>query len=448
MSRVIILHLAPDQVSAVVAHVNGGELQVQAVEIVPIVSSDIAPAAKQLVAALEPHHPSKAKVLLAVPSSSIKWHYLTLPPSPPEDLPALVRLQLDLDSSREDEAIGYDFLPLAGSEDRPQRVLAMVLKVADLARAHSLGRVSGLRIDGIVPLAFGWLGFSLTPSEQTTEAEVFVATQDKEATIWARWAGEMALLRQVQLPEEPASETAVAVLASQLRRTLLSLAQEGISTDSASISIVGEPLADISPLAESLGNKLGRVVQTLTPEVSNLSAMPQAELNNYLPLLGLALHAARGESPIMDFLHPRKPPAPKSNNRTLVLAGIAASLLTAIVGWQGYTTLNEPVWRADQLDDEVRAINLDLESLEVEERDAARIGEWLDASPNLLAELANLSTEWRPQPPDSPVFEMANDGVLKRIDLTRRTLVLEGNVASSAAVQPLENRLRDSGHRV
>jgi hypothetical protein len=119
-----------------------------------------------------------------------------------------------------------------------------------------------------------------------------------------------------------------------------------------------------------------------------------------------------------------------------------------MIGWQMYANLNEPLWTTEKLQDELYTINQELEPLQAEERDAARIREWLDASPNLLTELAALGEDWRPETFDSKDFAIANDGVLKRFDLTNRRLILTGNVASSAAVQPLENRLRDTGHRV
>ena len=151
MSRAIVIQFDANQLRAVVARLTGNGLQVDAVETVPTVGTDMTSAEKQLAAALEDHHPAKAKVVVAVPSSAIKWQYLTLPPCPQEDLPALVKLQLDMESSRDEDQIGYDFLPLTGDPQRPQRVLAMVLKLADLARVRNLGRVSGLRVDAVVP---------------------------------------------------------------------------------------------------------------------------------------------------------------------------------------------------------------------------------------------------------------------------------------------------------
>jgi hypothetical protein len=449
MTRAIVIQLAPQEIRAVVARAEHSGMQVDDVISITIEGTDLAAAAKKFAGELEVHQPHKAEMLMAVPSSAIKWQYVSLPPCPPEDLPALVTLQLDLEPSRDDEAIGYDFLPFVGSEDRPQRVLGMMLRVAELARVRNFSRIAGLKAEHLVPLAVGWveLGKQLDPVTETTQ--ILVAIQGKEAAIWAMVAGKMALIRQVTLVEELESGKAAAGVAAQLRRTMLSLSQEGILADEAEIGVLGEPFAALQDLAGELRGQFTQSVRTLSlpPEVilPQSATAIRAEL---LPLLGIAWQAVQGQPPVLDFLHPRKPPEPKSNRRTLVLAGVAAGLLAAMIGWQMYANLNEPLWATEKLQDELYTINQELEPLQAEERDAARIREWLDASPNLLTELAALGEDWRPETFDSQDFAIANDGVLKRVDLTNRRLILTGNVASAAAVQPLENRLRDTGHRV
>lgn len=443
MSRALVIQLRAHEIRAVIAREVG---QIEAVVSVPIEGTDLTSAERKFAAALEVHHPQKAKVLMAVASSASKWQYLSLPPCPPEDLPALVKLQLDLESSREEETIGYDFLPFAGSADKPQRVLGMILKVTELARVRNFMRISGLKIEHLVPVAAGWpaLGEALGNPESATQ--VFVAVQNKEATIWAVTVGQLALLRQVQLTEDVASEAVGPGVAAQLRRTLLSMSQDGITTDVAKIMLMGEPIVAVEKLAENLRGQFSQSVQTLKLPAD--IAIPSSDQSDLLPLLGLAWQAARDQPPQFDFLHPRKPPEPKSNRRTLVLAGVAAGLLVALLGWQGYANLNEPLWATAALEDELATLNQELEPLQTEERDAARIRDWLNASPNLLTELVAVGEDWRPQPFDSPRFSLASDGMLKRFDLTNRRLVLTGNVASAAAVQPLENRLLDNGHRV
>jgi hypothetical protein len=448
MSRAIIIQLASQQIRAVVARSEGSTLHVDAIKTVPIAGTDITSAEKQLAAALEEHHPAKARVVVAVPSSSIKWQYLSLPPCPPEDLPALVKLQLELEGTRDEEQIGYDFLPLAGHPERPRRVLAMILKVAELARVRNFGRVSGLRIDAVVPLAMGWPSLEMQLDEAATDVRLFVALEHKEATVWAANSDGILLLRQLQLTDEWESQDSVTSLAGQLRRTMLSLAQEGIVTDDAQIYIIGEPFAALQLLASALGEQLNRPVEAVRSTEVIYPSADDLERSELLPQLGLAQQAARNESPQLDFLHPRKPPASKSSRRTMVLAGAAAALLALLVGWQGYAALNDPLTAAAKLDDELAEVNQELESLQVEERDATRIRDWLSASPNVLTELADLSKDWRPQTFDSAEFAIATDGVLKRIDINNRRIVLDGMVTSSAAVQPLENRLRDNGHRV
>jgi hypothetical protein len=324
----------------------------------------------------------------------------------------------------------------------------MILKVAELARVRNLGRVSGMRIDSVVPTAMGWPCLELQTSEPAADLRLFTALENKEATIWVALKDGIALFRQVQLADEWQSPECAAFIAGQLRRTLLSLAQEGMSTDNGQVWVVGEPAASLEPLAIALSAQLGRSVKAAFPGDVVLPANVHSERADFLPLLGLAQQVIRKESPQLDFLHPRRPPAPKSSRRTMILAGTAAALLAMLVGWQGYAALYDPLAAAAELEDQLAEVNDELEPLQAEERDAARIRDWLAASPNVLTELANLSQDWRPQPFDSAEFAIANDAVLKRIDINNRRVVLNGNVASSAAVQPLENRLRDDGHRV
>jgi hypothetical protein len=448
MSRTIIIQLATHQIRALVLRSEGNSLHVDAIETVSVAGADMTSAEKQLAAKLEVHHPAKARVVMAVSSSAIKWQYLTLPPCPPEDLPALVKLQLDLEGTRDEEQIGYDFLPMLGNSERPQRVLAMVLRVAELARIRNFGRVSGMHIDAVVPLAMGWPSLEIESAELTDGIRLFVALEQKEATVWAANAEGLALLRQMQLAEQWQAPPSAAVLAGQLRRTMLSLAQEGITTDDAQVFVIGEPRLALQNLAGTLGEQLGRPVHAAQPIEIILPTDVEFDRAELLPLLGLAQQAVRNETPLLDFLHPRKPPAAKSNRRTMILAGAAATLLALLVGWQGYAALNDPLTAAAELDDQLADVKQELEPLEIEERDATRIRDWLAASPNVLTELAELSKDWRPQPFDSADFAIANDGLLKRIDINNRRVLLGGNVASSAAVQPLENRLRDDGHRV
>ena len=445
----IVIHVAPDRVSALVARASGESLQVDDFVSIQVAGTDLVSAEKQLAQALSQHHASKATVVVAMPASSAKWQYLTLPPSPPEDLPALVKLQLDLESSRDDEAVGYDFVPLVSGTDRPQRVLALVLKTPDLAKVHNLGRVSGLKIDHAVPLPTGWIGLAENSEPGGEGIQTFAAFSHREATIWITVDGELAQFRQVQLPDEWHSPSIVSFVAGQLRRSVLNLAQEGIDASGGAIRVWAHPVGPLNDFADSLAQRLHRTVQP-TNGLDNVSLPAGIDDNaaDLLPLLGIARQIPRKRTVPLDFLHPRKPPAKRSNRRPLILGGIAAALLVSALGWEGYRSLNEPLWAAEELSDDLQQIRQELEPLEAEERDAARIRDWLAASPNVLDELAKVAKDWRPVPPNSSDFSETNDGVLSRLEFNNRRIILAGKVATSASVQPLENRIRDESHRV
>lgn len=434
---------------AVAASSDGGRTAIDTTISVPVEGADLIAAERELAHLLEPHHPHKAKILVAVNSPAIKWQSLTLPPCPPEDLPALVKLQLEMEPTGGEDEIGYDFVTMGGGPDKPQRVLATVLKTAELARVRNFSRMSNLKVESIVPIAMGWeaCGHATRPTADSTD--VFIGLHQKEVTLWAKQANLQVLFRQFQLAEELESPTTASAISAQVRRTLLSLSQEGIATNEARIGLVGSSTATLETIASSLRTQLTQSVDVLPlPAQLVVAGSQNIADGEFLPLLGLANQAVREIPPAIDFLHPRKPPALKSNNRTYVLAGIAAGLLLAILGWQGYATLNRPLWQAEKLQDELAILKKELAPFEVEERDAMKISDWLTATPNVLTELTTLGQDWRPESLESPKFALPNDAVLKRWEMNNRRITLDGNVASSDAVQELENRLRDNTHRV
>jgi hypothetical protein len=449
MSRAIVINLGTTVLRAVVANGDGGSVSVDATISVPVERADLISAERELVHLLEPHHPHKAKILVAVPSPAIKWQSLTLPPCPPEDLPALVKLQLEMESTGGEDEVGYDFVTLGIVPDKPQRVLATVLKTAELARVRNFSRISNLKVESIVPVAMGWEACGNAIRANADGMDVFLGLHQKEVTLWAKRTNRPVLFRQFQLAEElenPASATAIG---AQLRRTMLSLSQEGILTTAARIGLVGSSAAALDGIASSLRTQLTQSVEVLSLPIELVGADSQNVVDGeFLPLLGLASQAVGATPPVIDFLHPKRPPAPQSNNRTYVLAALAAGLLLAVLGWQGYATLNDPLWQAEKLQDELAVLKKELAPFEAEERDAMRLSDWLSATPNVLTELTALGQDWRPEPLESPKFALPNDAVLKRWEMINRRIALDGNVTSSNAVQTLENRLRDETHRV
>jgi hypothetical protein len=449
MSRAIVINLGTTMLRAVVANSDGGHASIEATLSVPVEGADLISAERELVHLLEPHHPHKARILVAVPSSTIKWQSLALPPCPPEDLPALVKLQLEMEPTSGEDEVGYDFLSLASVPDRPQRVLATVLRTSELARVRNFSRIAGLKVDSIVPTAMGWEALGDSLRSAADGINIFVGFIQKEVSLWAKQGTKAVLFRQFQLAEELESPQSASAISAQLRRTLLSLSQEGIPANATRINLVGHSTGVLNEIAESLRTQLTQPVEVMPVPAELLGAGSQNLTDGeFLPLLGLANQAVSGMAPVIDFLHPRKPQAPESKNRSFVLAGIAAGLLLAVLGWQGYATLNGPLWQAEKLQDELATLKKELAPFEVEERDAMKISDWLTATPNVLTELTTLGQDWRPEPLESPKFALPNDAVLKRWEMNNRRITLDGNVASSDAVQALENRLRDGTHRV
>jgi hypothetical protein len=162
----------------------------------------------------------------------------------------------------------------------------------------------------------------------------------------------------------------------------------------------------------------------------------------------LAAAAADRRTPPVDLLHPRKRPAPPSRARTYVLAGAAAALLAAALGWKAYRNLQTPLEDAATARAEQQALKPILEKLAVDETKAAAIRHWLDESTSLLAELDQLGPYLRPEPFDSDKFKAEQDLVVTKLTLTNRQMTLDAVAKASDAILPAEGRLRSGNYRV
>ena len=455
MSRVIVIRWGPHALRGVVVRAQSGRAEVLAVVTVPW-DADAdggtdggadAGAGRKLAEGLAPFSPGRATVIVAVAREYLNWQHLSLPPCPVEDLPDLVRLQADHNHSASDDLAGLDFLPLSGDTETPHLVWAISISPAQLTRLRRVMRAAELKIDRLVPLTLGWHAWtkhSVAASKQ--RATIFVAPQGKEPTIWATLGKRVVLFRQVHLPHDDATAHSTAVT-GETRRTLLAFAQEHPEAGEVSLQLVGESGEDLARLADELSAKLGHKVEAIPAKKS--ATMPQdSDEQVSLPLLGLALDEAAGQAPLVDLLHPRRRPAPRTGRRTYALAAAAAVSLVALIGWQGYANLQAPLDAAAVAQAQIDLLEESSDSNRDKEQQAASIREWLDNSVNLLSELRTLSNHVRPEPLDSEEFPVDDDIVLAKVVLLNKQFVIDALAKENSDVQPVEYRLRDGVHRV
>jgi hypothetical protein len=452
MSRVLVLKLQSHDALAVVIRSGGERIVVETALRVPLADGAEARATGEAIAAaLAPLKLGRAPTVLVVPRTELSWQNYELPPSPAEDLPDLVHMQAQRDIVLADDGEGFDFLPLAGDEEHPYRVLGIGVLPTQLERFREIGEAADVKLDRIVPEPLGWpeLGrrVAVTDAAASGALTVFAAVAGRQAVVWATEGESLRLVRTVWLPAEPSAAADATALAGEFRRTLLSLAHPG-ATDGAPPRCVycGEHAAE---LASELSSRLTRPVEAAPIErYVELPADGDATLVELAPLAAHGASAAERRTPHLDLLHPRRRPAPPSRQRTYVLAAIAASLAALVAFWQGQRRLSEPLEAAAAARAEQAELEPLIEGLAEDEEQAAAVRAWLEGAPNLLDELNHLGQQLRPEPLDSAKFKTDEDLVVTKLSLTDGAWTLEAAAKSNAALFPAEQRLRSGGYVV
>src|SRR3954471_22535584 len=230
MHRVVAIRLKANSALAVLAHGGGDHITVERVETIPLSESDSPKArGEAIAAALSEWRLNRLPVVISVLRSDLSVQTYDLPPAPAEDLPDLVHLQAQRDLPLSDDGEGFDFLPLAGDEVHPYRVLAVGLSPAQWSGIRETCDAAELKVERIVPEPLGWVEVgrrALARSDAAADAlTVFATIIDRQAVVWATEGAALRLIRSIWLPEDDNSAADAAALGGELRRTLLSLAQ-------------------------------------------------------------------------------------------------------------------------------------------------------------------------------------------------------------------------------
>ncbi len=452
MSRAVALKLQPQAALAVVVRSGGRAIAVEAVVRVSLADGDSPQAiGEKLAAALKPHGAERAPTVVAVPRVDLHWQNYELPPAPEADLPDLVLLQAQRDIVLADDGVGFDFLSLDGNADHPHRVLTFGVTPSQLERLRGVCTAADLKLQRIVPEAFGWLELGRRLADESggdaTPLTVFAAISGRQAAVWATQDGTLRLLRTVVLAAEPDAAADAATLAGELRRTLLSLSQmAGAPSASLPCYFCGE---NADATARPLSQALARPVRAARLDAAvELPDSPADTLTHVAPLAALAAATAESRPAPVDLLHPHRPPAPPSRRRTYALAGAAAASVVALLAWTAYSNLQAPLAAAAEADAARAKLAPTLERLAKDEQQAAAIDAWLSSSVNLLTELDHLGRRLRPQPLDAADFKADEDVVITKLVVSGRLLTIDAAAKTTEAVQPIELRLREGGYRV
>jgi Tfp pilus assembly protein PilN len=386
----------------------------------------------------------RCEALVLISRAHVELRQLSFPPAPDEELPDMVRFQ----ASREFTAIGedwpLDFYPLDNDPSQPRTLLAATVEPRLVRRIQEVCSRVHLRLVrlGIRPFAAAGM-FLRRVGAADAGAQLLVGLFSDEADLTLLVGDRIVLSRCARLHADPLQDDMGADdLLGQIRRTIA--AGQGLlgaqRVDTVVLCGGGEKVAR---LAERLRADLRQTVTLFDladlPAVSPVLATASADqLAASIPLLGSLEEYAAGVQPALDFLHPRRRPAPPSR-RPYVLAalGVIGVLLGGMIVY-GYS--HDLAMR-----EEIRQLQARLKTLEAEDRQMAalesrvnELAQWETESINWLEELYQIATKLPP----------SQEMMLRQLKCSAATdggqIEFDGLARSLDAIRQAESNLQDN----
>ena len=386
--------------------------------------------------------------LVSVGRANIELRQVSVPPCPDEELPDLVRFQSMKEFTGLQEDWPLDFVPIDESAQQARRVLAAAIDPQVLQQIQQTCQSAGLKLRRMVlrPCAAASL-LQRRTEPGAARIRLLIDLLGDEADLTVLIDRKVVFLRTMRLPGDPltASESAQALL-GEIRRTMAAAQNQLDSRRVESVVLCGARPKHAT-LADSMGQQLGMPAELFDPfaglqlEGGLRQALPEHP-GRFAPLLGMLWDEVAGSPHAIDFLHPRRRPAPASRRRLYVRAGLLAVLV--LVSGLGY------VWtEAAALDNEVR--RLEKESLDFDaqlgpsaktEQAVAEMEKWQAGEVVWLEELKWLSEKF-PRAEEAMLTQFQGSTSQRGTEAS-----LEGLARSVETVTAMEQKLCDTKHQV
>jgi hypothetical protein len=256
----------------------------------------------------------------------------------------------------------------------------------------------------------------------------------------------VALVRATRMPGEPASADYARALSSELRRTTAAVQHQIGGRRIEEIWVCGTA-AELDSVVARLKTDVETPVEVidpwkLLPAGTAIDVAPPEPRGRFAPLLGALLDEAEGTAPALDFVNPRRRPAPADPRRRYYAWG-AAIAATVLLAWLGVR------WQLGRLDqqikdlaDQSKALDSTVKAAEDLEKRAADMEKWLRGDVPWPAELRRLSERLPP----------AERAMLTQLRVSAHTeggeIHLDGATSEPSVDDEIQGRLRDSTHTV
>lgn len=282
---------------------------------------------------------SRGDALVAVGRTSIELRFLTLPPMPSEELPDAVRLQAVRQFSTLGDDWPLDFVQLDANKDGGTNVLAAAISPELVKQTQETCAAAGLTFSRLVlrPFAAAALVKKLAADGKCRLTIDFLG---EEADLSVLAGERLVFPRTVRLPSGAGPDVLARALVAEVRRTVVAAQNQLGGRRVEQVVIFGDS-AHHESLRALLQQELSLDggVELLDPiseveQSRELQARPPRNPGTFAPVLGMLLDEAAGAAPGIDFLHPRRRPAPQDRRRFYIgLGAAAAAILLLCAGY-------------------------------------------------------------------------------------------------------------------
>jgi hypothetical protein len=414
----------------------------------------------RLASAISDQASGKVTTIVGAGRDNVQMKLLALPPSPPEELPDLVRFQAEREFTTLGAEAALDFIPISGDAQTPHQVLAIALSEAGVTEIREVCEPLGVAPDRIAlrPCAAGALVHRSGAIDAGKVALVVNPLTD-EADLTIQSGEQVFLMRTVRLPEAGQGDARQRALVGEIRRTVAAARQQlpdgqveqvvvcshrGVAGEMAGLADELEIPVTIFDPASSAPASLGAVL------------VPPESLERFAAVLGMALSEADRRPPIVDFVNVRRRPEPQRFTRVHALAAAAAGIaVLALVGHLWLKSARISTQLAD-VRTEIQTLQQSRKQYESVVASAEAVDRWLATDVNWLDELEGFARRVRPKKFSEKEYPVNDDVVVTQLTVVRPQgtqaqggkMDLKAVAKTQSAVPNLESRLSDSGHRV
>ncbi|HEX3314718.1 MAG TPA: hypothetical protein VHR72_07480 [Gemmataceae bacterium] len=377
MARYLAIDWNPPQLQVLAVDMAKGHARAVKALAVPL-DEDLTPASaerigKKLRDALKAADIGAAPALWTIGRDRIVLKELTIPPTPVNEEPAIVRFQVTKESTEpmSDAVIDYTYAA-PPQPNLPRKVLVVVGRKSVVQAIGTVCAAAGLKSKAVTPRAFAASGLLSRKGPATGVQAVLLPTGGGTEFLVFRGA-DLAWARAF-----PSS----ANLTAEVRRTLLLLAGQNPDMDSVE-RVLAPPSLDLGPLPVP--------VEPLDPWLPTDQKPEPAEA--YLAPLGLA-EASRRTLPI-NLAAPKEPTATVDHGKQRRKAALfAAAVLVPLLFIFGFVMLSKQRSRIKELAGEKDELDAKWKSSEQARADVDGLKDWEQTSISWIDELYDIAARF------------------------------------------------------